>query len=522
MAQTQMLGKVAGFSMDAYALGLQQTRQRQLGGGVHPGLELLVPRSIGQSLQFIEYILLAHGARLAAFPQTAHDLVKRMSFNAKRQVQAQRDQRALGVVTHRRVGRVFVLTVVLDPGVKAGLSHRLHLPARRLCNHVDGFGQQLEIRCVVDQVGTAQQQVVVIAGKALKEPQQPRVVFLRVVVACKGIGAKLLDVPGVKVLVADQAQQGGVALACLVVSHAGKVAAVADQRGAVPVFQAAVTIAYCVEHEHVVFVWCLAARLRALAMPETDFGFADFLCVRQQSLAIERRQSPCHHKVVLNAASLEAAAPECTQLDGAIHQFIVIGGLVQAKTAFVGFDGCEPRGGLPAGLAFDRLQLQLVRDVFLSVYTQAQTGAVEKTALTVKPGGTHRVVKGIDLVAQCQRLTSLAVNLPAAFVQLLDRWLAASLFGVQPLQVLGKFAHQIAAGYPHWQRNDLLRIRLRNVQRDPKQVGVQVGGFNAVVQAVHVAPAARKQDKLAMRVSCKRMGSHAARPMAGQVRRSMR
>jgi hypothetical protein len=36
-----------------------------------------------------------------------------------------------------------------------------------------------------------------------------------------------------------------------------------------------------------------------------------------------------------------------------------------------------------------------------------------------------------------------------------------------------------------------------------------------------VAPAAKKQLKLATMVSCKRMGNHGAKPAAGQVRRSI-
>ncbi len=179
-------------------------------------------------------------------------------FAAQRQVQAQSHQRAFGVVTHGGVGGVFVLAVVLDPGVKAGLRHTLHMAAGGLLHLCDGLAQQSDVGGVVDQPCAAQQDVVVVAGEAFKEPQQLGVVFLRVVVAGKGIGAQLLDVPGVKVLVADQAEQRGVALW---LARAGRqavvarqVIALADQGGAVAVLQPAIAIVHGVEHEEVVLV----------------------------------------------------------------------------------------------------------------------------------------------------------------------------------------------------------------------------------------------------------------------------
>ena len=132
---------------------------------------------------------------------------------AQRQVQAQGDQCTLAVVADGGIGRVFVLPVVFHPGIKTGLCHRLHLAPRRLQHLVDGFAQQLEVGRVVDQASPAQQQFVVVAGKALKEPEQLGVVFLAVVISGQFCRAQLFDVPGVEILMADQTQQGGVALA---------------------------------------------------------------------------------------------------------------------------------------------------------------------------------------------------------------------------------------------------------------------------------------------------------------------
>ena len=222
-------------------------------------------------------------------------------------------------------------------------------------------------------------------------------------------------------------------------------------------------------------------------MPKTNGGLADFLCVGQQPVTVKGGQSPRHHKAVRHAAGVEAAAPERAQFHRAVHQFVVIRGLVKAKAFFVGFERCQARGGLPTGLALHSLQLQLMRRVFLPVHPQAQARAIEKAALAVQPGGAHRVVKSIDLVTQHQGLPAIASNGPAALVMLLCGQTAAALFGAQVLQVFGELAHQITARNPHRQRHGLLRCGFSDGERHPKQMGVQVGGFNGVVDGGHGA-----------------------------------
>ena len=92
------------------------------------------------------------------------------------------------------------------------MCHALYLPPRGLLHLIDGFGQQLQVGGVVDQAGSAHQQVVVVTGETFKKPQQLGVVFLGVVVAGEFFGPQAFDVPGVEVFVADEAQQGGVAV----------------------------------------------------------------------------------------------------------------------------------------------------------------------------------------------------------------------------------------------------------------------------------------------------------------------
>ena len=99
-------------------------------------------------------------------------------------------------------------------------------------------------------------------------------------------------------------------------------------------FQSAIAVSHGVEHEDVAF-----ERRLALAVPEADGGFANFLRVGQQALAVERRSRTRHHKLVGNAAGLEAPHPEVAQLHRAIHQLVVVGRQIQAKALFVGIQG---------------------------------------------------------------------------------------------------------------------------------------------------------------------------------------
>ena len=126
-------------------------------------------------------------------------------MRAHAEIDAQRHQSPFCVIADGGIGRVFVLTVILDPGIKAGLGHGLQESPWRLQNHVDGFVQKSEISGIVNQLGSSQKQVVVITGEAFKEPKQLRVVFLAIVVAFELSRTQLLDVPSVEIFVTDQA-----------------------------------------------------------------------------------------------------------------------------------------------------------------------------------------------------------------------------------------------------------------------------------------------------------------------------
>ncbi|MCY1513852.1 hypothetical protein D9M68_483710 [compost metagenome] len=487
-AQAERLRRLRRVVERGHAVRAQQVGQREFVGRMHPAREFGGVRAPAHGFERGGNVGLADRAAVAVRPEVAHHVVERaLAFLAQCEVEAQRHQRALGVVADGAVGRLLVLAVVLDPGVEARVGHRLHEPAGRLQHLVDGLVEQPQVGGVVDAAGAAQQQVVVVAREAFEEPQQLRVVLLAVVVARELGRAHALDVPGVEVLVADEAQQRGVALGLLLLFAAQRqVAAVADERGGVAVLEPAVAVVHRVEHEHVAVDRQLrpAALAGLVAVPEADLGFADGLGVGNEAIAVERGRGARDHEAVRHAAGLELGAPEGAHLDRAVGQFVVAGGAVAAEAVLVGLRRHERGGARPArgvGRQRGRHDLQRMRRLGLALDTQADAGAVEEAARGVEPGGAHRVVVGAHLVVQHQRLARHAVDLPAAFVELRQHRLAAALRGAQALQVLGELAHEVAAWDPHRQRHALLRGGRGDGQRDGEQARMQVGALDAAM-----------------------------------------
>ena len=346
------------------------------------------------------------------------------------------------------------------------MRHRLHARAGRLQHLLDGFGEQFAIRSVVDETAAAQKQIVVIAGKAFEKPEQVGVVFLAVVIARKLRGPQALDVPGMEILVADQAQERGVALARLGLAYSGQVAPGGDQRGAVAMLQAAIAFGHGVQHKNIVRKRHLArqcfGRLALLAMPKADLGFANSACVGQQAFAVKRRQSACNYQAVRNAAGDKLATPKRAQLKWAIGQFVVIHSLVSAKSTCVGAYRRQAGSHLPAAHGRAGEHLDALRPIGLPRYAQAQAGRIEKAAHIIQPSRAHGVVKGVDLVLHLQRLRAVAAHLPSGLASLCQRHTAPALGGTHCLHMLRELAHQIAARNPHRQSQVLHGGRLGN------------------------------------------------------------
>ena len=85
-----------------------------------------------------------------------------------------------------------------------------------------------------------------------------------------------------------------------------------------------------------------------------------------------------------NATGCKFSAPEVAQFKGAIDQLIVVGSHIIAKALLVDFGRLQTCSGQPSA-AFDGGQCEGMWPVFLAMHSQAQTGAIEKPPLCIKP-----------------------------------------------------------------------------------------------------------------------------------------
>ena len=179
--------------------------------------------------------------------------------------------------------------------------------------------------------------------------------------------------------------------------------------------QAAIAFFNRVEHEHIALVGSTGSGF--FVVPKLDFGFANFLRIGQQTGPIEGGQGARHHKFMGNAASRKLTAPKIAQLKRTVDQLIVVGCHIIAKALFVDFAGLQTCGHLPC-TAFDGCQCDGMGQLFLTMHSQTQTGAIEEAALSVEPCSAHRIVEGIHLITQVQGLAFFALKVPLTFVVL--------------------------------------------------------------------------------------------------------
>ena len=88
-------------------------------------------------------------------------------------------------------------------------------------NGLEIFGKQLGKRFVVNESGSANQKVFVVAGKTFKEPQQRRVGLFREVGANKGCGFNAFHKPRVEVFVCKKCEQLHVIVGAILVMCTG-------------------------------------------------------------------------------------------------------------------------------------------------------------------------------------------------------------------------------------------------------------------------------------------------------------
>jgi hypothetical protein len=103
-ANAEALRERRRLRLDLDGEALQQRRQRQLVGAVHPGGELALVRAAADASSAAAMSSSSIAPPPLLLPEQAHHVVERAgAFAAQRQVEGERDQRALGVVADRRV-----------------------------------------------------------------------------------------------------------------------------------------------------------------------------------------------------------------------------------------------------------------------------------------------------------------------------------------------------------------------------------------------------------------------------------
>ena len=247
--------------------------------------------------------------------------------------------------------------------------------------------------------------------------------------------------------------------------------------------QPAVAVVHRVEHEQVVFVGRL---LRAV--PEADLRLADLLRVGQQAGAVEAGGGAGDHKAVRHAAGAEAAAPERRPFrpgSRPARRSRRPGSCRNPACRFSAGPGRWPptsRSWRAEATISSRCGASV-----LALDAQAQAAAVEEAAPGVQPGGAHRVVVGIHLVDQLQRLVRHCSGSASCICRA-----AATAPPAAPAPPAGRAAPagswrtRAPGSCPGIHTGRLSRCSAcgpGDGQRDAKQVGVDVGDLDTVVDA---------------------------------------
>src|SRR5262245_16985240 len=121
------------------------------------------------------------------------------------QIEQQAEHLAFIVIRDRRVHRVLVPAILLDPGVEARLfSTHLQTPWRCL-NTLDLFGDMIEVLTVGGEPGASQHEVGIVFSNTFGDPQQTRIVLLGVIEWPERLWPDPFYVPYMKELVGHQA-----------------------------------------------------------------------------------------------------------------------------------------------------------------------------------------------------------------------------------------------------------------------------------------------------------------------------
>ena len=420
-------------------------------------------------------------------PQHPHQIVEAASPAAQRaqlQVQGQRDQRALGVVAHDRIRRVFILAIVLRPCVEGRFGHALPQAPAAALHGRDRLGEQAEIVLDIDHAGTQQRQIVVIRGKTFEHPQQPGVVLTVERIGNERGRFDAFHVPGMEILVAAQPQKCLVSIRQTAHARERQIAPVGQQRGRGAVLEAAIALSHDHRHEEIT----LDRRRRA---EQADLPGADLLQIGTQALEIAVVPAG-DRDFMAHPASIEMRLGERAHFDRVIDQLVIVGRPVAAEALRTGpvreiVDRSERGRHAPVVQAFAGRRQDIDRARFpgLALDREEHARAIEEPVGAVQMRRAHGEIPRIHFAAHRQRgRGGQSRRAPGVLVELFEHHRVPAGLGADRHDVARELANHVATWYPCRQAQDLAgRVGRGHAAGHPEQMRFGPKGFDGVVHA---------------------------------------
>ena len=288
---------------------------------------------------------------------------------------------------------------------------------------------------------TQQQQVLVVRGHPLDDPQQPGVVASVQAIGAEGAGLDAFYVPRVKVFVTAKTQEALVIRRHAGITDHGQILPGEDQAARCAMLQPTVANSTGEAEKRVASKRRRMTEHRHVRLTETAQIGADAFQVGMVAAGDDQPMGHFTH--------LELHLGELADLHGMVDEFVVVLGPVPAKAVGVyrlrlhrGRDSPvpAPRVRGPFQNDFDRFR-------FTALRAEEQAGTVEESAPGIQERAAHGTVQGEDLRSHRQFRAGIPAT-PRVLGDFFHVDAVAPGFGPNPDHVLCVLAQQVAARRP--------------------------------------------------------------------------
>ena len=329
----------------------------------------------------------------------------------------------------------------------------------------DAAAENLEVLAARQQTRAREQQVVIVGGEPLEQPQQARIVLPLQVIGHKCRGLDALDVPGVEILVAAQTEKTAIGFSRLTHARTRQVVARTQQGRGGAVLEPAVALPYCRDKEDITVHGRFDAP--AATSPETDLTLAQPLQVAREARRIHCPAAG-DGDFMLHTPRAKARKNKLAHFHRVIDQFVVVRRCVGAETMVRSAASAHSRrhAPVPVARAFRRGDLHLAAPVFQADRTQKYAGPVEETVRSVQVCTAHRQIPRVHLHAHAER-SGNACRTPGVLVEFFKGNRPPAGACLDGNDVACKVPHQVAAGDPCRQCKFLAQgVRIRDRATD--------------------------------------------------------